>query len=49
MQLRSGGFSVAIFKCREPVFYRVPAKAYKAMLDRLEDLKLNAIADAREG
>jgi antitoxin StbD len=27
----------------------VPAKAYEAMLDRLEDLELNAIADAREG
>jgi antitoxin StbD len=27
----------------------VPAKAYEAMLERLEDLELNAIADAREG
>jgi antitoxin StbD len=27
----------------------VPAKAYAALLDRLEDLELNVIADAREG
>jgi antitoxin StbD len=27
----------------------VPAKAYAAMLERLEDLELNAIADARQG
>ena len=27
----------------------VPAKAYEAMLERIEDLELNVIADAREG
>ena len=43
------GFPVAILNRNEPVFYCVPAKAYEAMLDRLEDLELNAIADAREG
>ena len=43
------GFPVAIFNRNEPVFYCVPAKAYEAMLERLEDLELNAIADAREG
>jgi galactonate dehydratase len=42
------GFPVAILNRNEPVFYCVPAKAYEAMLDRLEDLELNAIADARE-
>ena len=41
------GFPVAILNRNEPVFYCVPAKAYEAMLDRLEDLELNAIADAR--
>ena len=40
---------MAILNRNEPAFYCVPAKAYEAMLERLEDLELNAIADAREG
>lgn len=43
------GFPVAILNRNEPAFYCVPARAYEAMLERLEDLELNAIADAREG
>jgi antitoxin StbD len=43
------GFPVAILNRNEPVFYCVPARAYEALLDRLEDLELNAIADARAG
>jgi antitoxin StbD len=43
------GFAVAILNRNEPAFYCVPAKAYEAMLERLEDLELNAIADARQG
>jgi len=43
------GSPVAILNRNEPVFYCVPAKAYAAMLERLEDLELNAIADARQG
>ncbi len=43
------GFPVAILNHNEPAFYCVPAKAYEQMLERLEDLELNAIADAREG
>jgi antitoxin StbD len=43
------GFPVAILNRNEPAFYCVPAKAYEAMLERLEDLELNAIADARKG
>ena len=43
------GFPVAILNRNEPAFYCVPAKAYEAMLERLEDLELNAIADARQG
>jgi antitoxin StbD len=42
------GFPVAILNRNEPAFYCVPAKTYELMLDRLEDLELNAIADARE-
>ena len=43
------GFPVAILNRNEPAFYCVPAKAYEAMLERLEDIELNAIADARQG
>ena len=43
------GFPVAILNRNEPAFYCVPVKAYEAMLERIEDLELNAIADAREG
>ncbi len=43
------GFPVAILNRNEPAFYCVPAKAYEALMDRLEDLELNALADARSG
>ena len=43
------GFPVAILNRNEPAFYCVPAKAFEAMMDRLEDIELNAIADARKG
>jgi antitoxin StbD len=42
------GFPVAILNRNEPVFYCVPAKAFEAMMERLEDLELNAIAEARK-
>jgi len=42
------GFPVAILNHNEPAFYCVPAKAFEAMMDRLEDIELNAIADARK-
>lgn len=41
------GFPVAILNRNEPAFYCVPAKAYEALMDRLEDVELNALADAR--
>jgi len=43
------GFPVAILNRNEPAFYCVPAQAFEAMMERLEDLELNAIADARAG
>jgi antitoxin StbD len=43
------GFPVAILNHNEPAFYCVPAKAFEAMMDRIEDFELNAIADARKG
>ena len=42
------GAPVAILNRNEPAFYCVPAKAYEAMMDRLEDIELNAIADAHK-
>jgi antitoxin StbD len=41
------GRAVAILNHNEPAFYCVPAKAYEALIERLEDGELNAIADAR--
>lgn len=41
------GFPVAILNRNEPAFYCVPAKAFEAMIERLEDIELNALADAR--
>jgi len=43
------GFPIAILNRNEPVFYCVPRKAYESLMDRLEDLELNALADARKG
>lgn len=43
------GFPVAILNRNEPAFYCVPAKAYEALMEKLEDIELNAIADARRG
>ncbi len=43
------GFAVAILNRNAPAFYCVPARAYEALMDRIEDLELNAIADARQG
>lgn len=41
------GFPVAILNRNEPAFYCIPAEAYEALIDKLEDLELNALADAR--
>lgn len=41
------GEAVAILNRNAPAFYCVPAAAYEAMLERLEDAELNALADAR--
>jgi len=42
------GSPVAILNHNEAAFYCVPAKAFEAMMERLEDLELNAIAEARK-
>lgn len=41
------GFPVAILNRNEPIFYCVPAKAYEALMEKLEDAELNALADVR--
>jgi len=41
------GFAVAILNRNATAFYCVPAKAYEALMDRIEDLELNAIANLR--
>lgn len=46
--VRAGeGAAVAILNRNEPAFYCVPAKAYEAMMERLEDVALNKLADER--
>jgi len=41
------GFPVAILNRNEPAFYCVPAKVYEELMNRLEDIDLNALVDAR--
>jgi len=41
------GFPVAILNRNEPTFYCIPAKAYEALMDKLDDAELNALADTR--
>ena len=41
------GSAVAILNHNQPAFYCVPADAYEAMMERLDDIEMNAIADSR--
>lgn len=41
------GYPVVILNRNEPAFYCVPARAYEDLLERLEDLELNTLADVR--
>lgn len=43
------GAPVAILNRNEPVFYAVPTKAFEALMDKLEDVELAAIVEARKG
>ena len=43
------GFPVAVLNRNRPEFYCVPVEAYEAMLNKIEDMELNALADARAG
>ncbi len=42
------GEAVAILNRNKPAFYCVPAELYEELMERLEDLELNALADTRE-
>ena len=42
------GFPVAILNHNEPVFYCVPASAYAALMDKLEDMELAALVSERK-
>ena len=42
------GFPVAVLNRNRPVFYCVPAEAYEALMDKLEDVELAAIVKARK-
>jgi antitoxin StbD len=47
--LRQGdGAPVAILNRNEPVFYAVPAKAFEILMDKLEDMELASIVEARK-
>ncbi len=43
------GLPVLILNRNVPVFYCIPAKAYEELMDYLEDLELNAVAESRKG
>lgn len=44
----AGGEPVAVLNRNEPAFYCVPAQTYEAMMDKLDDLSLLALAKGRD-
>ena len=42
------GFPVAVLNRNQPVFYCVPAATYEALMDKLEDMELGMIVEARK-
>ncbi len=45
---QGGGFPVAVLNRNQPAFYCVPAEAYEALMDKLEDVELAAIIEERK-
>jgi antitoxin StbD len=41
------GFAVAVLSQNQPVFYCVPAKAYEALMDYMDELELATLVTAR--
>ena len=46
---QADGFPVAVLNRNKPEFYCIPADAYEAMLDKLEDIELAQIVKERMG
>jgi len=46
---QADGFPVAVLNRNQPAFYCIPAKAYEALLDKLEDIELAEIVKQRLG
>ncbi len=44
---QADGFPVAVLNRNQPAFYCVPAEAYEALMDKLEDLELAQIVESR--
>ena len=44
---QGGGFPVAVLNRNNPEFYCLPVESYEALLNKIEDLELNALADSR--
>jgi antitoxin StbD len=42
------GFPVAVLNRNQPAFYCVPADAYEALMDKLEDIELAALVKERQ-
>ena len=42
------GAPVAILNRNKPVFYAIPAKAFELLMDKLEDVELASIVEARK-
>jgi antitoxin StbD len=42
------GFPVAVLNRNQPAFYCVPAEAYEALMDKLEDVELAKLVAERE-
>ncbi len=45
---QGGGFPVAVLNRNQPAFYCVPADAYEALMDKLEDIELAALVVQRK-
>ena len=45
--LAGQGEAVAILNSNTPAFYCIPAELYESMLEQLDDIELNKIADVR--
>lgn len=46
---QGGGFPVAVLNRNQPAFYCVPAEAYEALMDKLEDVELASLVQERSG